>query len=80
MGMGLSIAQSIVEVHGGSIGLRNAGTRGTIVELTLPLQGPAVSQGPLSVVAADSPAARQQPSEAWRPPATTKGRPPLTTT
>ena len=80
MGMGLSIAQSIVEVHGGSIGLRNAGTRGTIVELTLPLLGPAVSQGPLSVLATDSPAAHQQPSETWRPPATTKGRPPLTTT
>jgi signal transduction histidine kinase len=59
MGMGLSIALSIVEVHGGSIGLRSAGTRGTIVELTLPLLGAPVSQATLSMFAADSPAARQ---------------------
>ena len=36
MGMGLSIAQSIVEVHGGSIKARNA-AQGTIVEFMLPL-------------------------------------------
>ena len=39
MGMGLSIAQSIIELHGGSIRARNAGTRGTIVEFVLPLAG-----------------------------------------
>ena len=37
MGMGLSIAQSIVEMHGGTITARSAGSRGTIVEFTLPL-------------------------------------------
>jgi two-component system sensor kinase FixL len=37
MGMGLSIAQSIVETHGGSIAARNADGRGTVVEFRLPV-------------------------------------------
>jgi C4-dicarboxylate-specific signal transduction histidine kinase len=37
MGMGLSIARSIVEAHGGSIRAHNDPVRGTVIEFTLPL-------------------------------------------
>ena len=37
MGMGLSIARSIVEAHGGRIRIRNSPQRGAIAEFTLPL-------------------------------------------
>jgi signal transduction histidine kinase/integral membrane sensor domain MASE1 len=36
MGMGLSIARSIVDAHGGSIRAHNGQVRGTIIEFTLP--------------------------------------------
>jgi signal transduction histidine kinase len=36
MGMGLAIARSIVESHGGRISMRRAPRRGTIAEFTLP--------------------------------------------
>jgi two-component system, LuxR family, sensor kinase FixL len=37
MGMGLSIARSIVESHGGAIHARNDQKRGTVIEFSLPL-------------------------------------------
>jgi signal transduction histidine kinase len=37
MGMGLSIARSIVEAHGGRIRIHNGPQRGAIAEFTLPL-------------------------------------------
>jgi len=37
MGMGLSIARSIVEAHGGSISAHNDQVRGTVIEFTLPV-------------------------------------------
>jgi signal transduction histidine kinase len=37
MGLGLSIARSIVEAHGGSIRARGGGTNGTVFEFSLPL-------------------------------------------
>ena len=36
MGMGLAIARSIVESHGGRIQMRRGPRRGTIAEFTLP--------------------------------------------
>lgn len=38
MGMGLSIARSIVEAHGGRIRIRNGSQRGAVAEFTLPLE------------------------------------------
>jgi signal transduction histidine kinase len=37
MGLGLSIARSIVEAHSGSIRARCDGTNGTVFEFSLPL-------------------------------------------
>jgi len=36
MGMGLSICRTIIEAHGGRIGARNGGDRGSVFELSLP--------------------------------------------
>jgi len=43
MGMGLSIARTIVEVHGGQIQAENRGSQGALFRITLPLAGASAS-------------------------------------
>jgi signal transduction histidine kinase len=59
MGLGLSIARSIVEAHGGSIRARGAGTNGTVFEFSLPLADlQALDDGSLPLSPADAPVRR----------------------
>lgn len=44
LGIGMSIAKQIVEMHGGAIWVESAPGRGTVVHLTLPLNRPAVAK------------------------------------
>jgi signal transduction histidine kinase len=48
VGLGLPIARQIVELHGGTIGVESASSRGTTVHIRLPRQTPKATPQPVN--------------------------------